>query len=81
MSPYYPTGLATTGGSSSGLAPSSTASQASTFISTPHASPRYTDFSNLNNYNTAARGWGQVKDYYRPVTFESNKGKLIYTDF
>lgn len=81
MSPYYPPGPATAGGSLSGPAPSSTASQASTFVSTPQASPRYRDFSNLNNYNTAARGWGQVKDFYRPVTFESNKGKLVYTDF
>ncbi|GJQ76837.1 hypothetical protein Trydic_g15044 [Trypoxylus dichotomus] len=36
------------------------------------------DLSNVQNYNTAPRGWGQVKDVYKPVTFAKRSS---YTDF
>lgn len=39
------------------------------------------DFGQCENYNRAARGWGQMKDYYRPITFTKPKVELPYTDF
>lgn len=49
----------------------------------PQACTKYVDYTTLNNYNTAPRGWGQIKDFYRPVTFEPVKqvSNLVYTDF
>lgn len=38
------------------------------------------DLSNYQNYNTAARGWGQCKDFYRPITFQQD-AIIAYTDF
>lgn len=48
-----------------------------------YSSPRplSMDMSHLQNYNTAARGWGQNPEYYRPVTFATPKTALPYTDF
>lgn len=43
-------------------------------------SPRV-DLSQAENYNRAARGWGQTKDYYRPLTFSRQQVELPYTDF
>lgn len=43
--------------------------------------PLSMDMSHLQNYNTAARGWGQNSEYYRPVTFAKPKSALPYTDF
>lgn len=37
--------------------------------------------NDLENYNRAARGWGQTKDYYRPITFGKPKATVPYTDF
>lgn len=33
------------------------------------------DFSSLQNYNTAPRGWARNENIYRPITFSS------YSDF
>lgn len=56
--------------------------QQQSYVPTPQASPRFLDYQNLNNYNTAPRGWGQVKDYYRPITFDAAKqSNLVFTDF
>lgn len=38
-------------------------------------------YSEFENYNRAARGWGQVQDFYRPITFTKPKAVLPYTDF
>lgn len=48
-----------------------------------YSSPRplSMDMSHLQNYNTAARGWGTNSEYYRPVTFAKPKSALPYTDF
>lgn len=42
-------------------------------------SSRRIDFDNLQNYNTAPRGWGEVKNFYKPITF--NQPKQSYSDF
>lgn len=39
------------------------------------------DLNAMENYNRAARGWGQSKDFYRPITFNKPKVVLGYTDF
>lgn len=46
-------------------------------------SPRTTfDLSHQENYNRAARGWGQDKDFYRPISFNKPYPiELPYTDF
>lgn len=31
---------------------------------------------NSKNYNTAARGWGEMKSYYRPITFDDRGNTL-----
>lgn len=50
--------------------------------STFGASPRSSlDLNQLENYNLAARGWGQQKGFYRPITFNKPKVALPYTDF
>lgn len=48
-------------------------------LSTPLPTQKKINFDNLQNYNTAARGWGQVKDVYRPLTFD--KPRSPYSDF
>lgn len=45
----------------------------------PPPPPRKINYDNLQNYNTAARGWGQAKDIYKPITFD--KPKSPYSDF
>lgn len=46
------------------------------------ANPRSSlDLNQLENYNLAARGWGQQKGFYRPITFNKPKVALPYTDF
>ncbi|KAJ8982388.1 hypothetical protein NQ317_009643 [Molorchus minor] len=47
------------------------------YISPQIPSPRKISYS--QNYNTAPRGWGQIKDSYKPVTFD--KPKESYSDF
>ncbi|BES94650.1 Hypothetical protein NTJ_07458 [Nesidiocoris tenuis] len=42
--------------------------------------PVAADFSPINNFNTAPRGWQSSMSYYRPVTFSSPTGGA-YTDF
>lgn len=44
----------------------------------PQPSSSY-NLNNLQNYNTAARGWKQNSSIYRPVTFD--KPVSPYTDF
>lgn len=39
------------------------------------------DLNHAENYNRAARGWGQSKDYYRPITFAKPNVAVGYTDF
>ncbi|XP_037925806.1 serine protease filzig isoform X2 [Hermetia illucens] len=41
------------------------------------------DMSQCQNYNTAPRGWNQMRDYYRPITFSKTRQAtaLPYTDF
>lgn len=39
------------------------------------------DLNQVENYNRAARGWGQTKDYYRPITFNKPKVAVPYSDF
>ncbi|XP_044737294.1 putative mediator of RNA polymerase II transcription subunit 26 isoform X2 [Chrysoperla carnea] len=64
--------------------PSSSSMVSSTGSLTPQMSPRI-DYTSLNNYNTAPRGWsGNTKQYYRPVTFDTVKPiskNVMFTDF
>ncbi|XP_060519348.1 uncharacterized protein LOC132697757 isoform X2 [Cylas formicarius] len=50
------------------------------FLATPlPPTTKKISFDDLQNYNTAPRGWGDVKDVYRPLTFD--KPKSPYSDF
>lgn len=33
------------------------------------------------NFNVAPRGWGEMKDYYRPVVLDGVGASIQYTDF
>lgn len=67
--------------SSSTYAPSSSTLNAMPIPS--QQSPRvHFDLSHQENYNRAARGWGQSRDYYRPIAFTKTQSvELPYTDF
>lgn len=56
------------------------ASFASSSTNYSQHSPRV-DLSQAENYNRAARGWGQSRDFYRPVTFSRPPVELPYSDF
>ncbi|XP_022918182.2 uncharacterized protein [Onthophagus taurus] len=44
----------------------------------PSSTPKL-DVGSLQNYNTAPRGWGEIRDFYKPVTFD--KPRSPFTDF
>lgn len=46
-----------------------------------HVSSPKINLDQVENYNRAARGWGQSRDYYRPITFSKPKVALPYSDF
>nr|XP_023013357.1 uncharacterized protein LOC111503310 isoform X1 [Leptinotarsa decemlineata] len=43
------------------------------------APTRKLDLNALQNYNTAPRGWGETKKFYKPITFNQPRG--AYSDF
>lgn len=47
----------------------------------PHVNTPKVNLDQAENYNRAARGWGQSRDYYRPITFSKPKVALPYSDF
>lgn len=47
-------------------------------VSSPKVS---VNLDQAENYNRAARGWGQSRDFYRPITFTKPKVALPYSDF
>ncbi|XP_037042049.1 uncharacterized protein LOC119078545 isoform X5 [Bradysia coprophila] len=52
------------------------------YQSSPVSNPRsQINLDQVENYNRAARGWGQTRDYYRPITFSKPKVALPYSDF
>lgn len=52
------------------------------YQSSPVSNPRAPiNLDQAENYNRAARGWGQQRDYYRPITFTKPKVALPYSDF
>ncbi|KAJ8919944.1 hypothetical protein NQ315_006473 [Exocentrus adspersus] len=60
---------------SSPYAPAYNATHSETYA-TPS---RRVNYDNLQNYNTAPRGWGETKTIYKPITFD--KPKSPYSDF
>ncbi|KAJ6644413.1 hypothetical protein Bhyg_09382 [Pseudolycoriella hygida] len=52
------------------------------YQSSQFSSPKVSvNLDQCENYNRAARGWGQSRDYYRPITFSKPKVALPYSDF
>lgn len=55
----------------------------SNYQSQPQYSPQPTtpkiNYTSLQNYNAAPRGWGQSGSGYKPMSFE--KPKAVYSDF
>ncbi|XP_063704142.1 titin isoform X2 [Culicoides brevitarsis] len=43
--------------------------------------PKPLDLSSLMSYNTAPRGWGAAKEYYRPVHLGQKYDNMVYSDF
>ncbi|XP_076264747.1 uncharacterized protein LOC143198962 isoform X3 [Rhynchophorus ferrugineus] len=76
---YSPTYNANAQNSAPYYVPQPTQTYDDSLISTPLPPPKKINFDNLQNYNTAARGWGEVKSVYRPLTFD--KPRSPYSDF
>lgn len=54
------------------------------YIQSAPVSPRASrDYTSCKNYNTAARGWTQMQDYYQPIhqANKQHKTALPFTDF
>ncbi|KAG5894023.1 hypothetical protein JTB14_018128 [Gonioctena quinquepunctata] len=48
-------------------------------ISSAQQSAKKLDLNSLQNYNTAPRGWGETKNFYKPITF--SQPREVYSDF